>query len=95
MFCVCLAFASVHCCLVVTWRERADLLALVFDVYFDLLAFPFCILEQVWYLIVSVPDHCCISYFKLEPSWSLKSNPQRAIKEETRVANRDLVDHQT
>ena len=32
---VCHAFASVHCCLVVTCRERADLLALVCDVYYD------------------------------------------------------------
>ena len=30
--CVSHAFASVHCCLVVTCRERADLLALVGDV---------------------------------------------------------------
>ena len=32
MSCVCHAFASVHCCLVVTCWERADLLALVCDV---------------------------------------------------------------
>ena len=32
MSCVCHAFASVHCCLVVTCGERADLLALVCDV---------------------------------------------------------------
>ena len=32
MSCVCHAFASVHCCLVVTCWERADLLALVYDV---------------------------------------------------------------
>ena len=31
--CVSHAFASVHCCLVVTCWERADLLALVGDVY--------------------------------------------------------------
>ena len=31
MYCVCHAFASVHCCLVVTCWERADLLALVCD----------------------------------------------------------------
>ena len=31
--CVSHAFASVHCCLVVTYRERADLLALVGDAY--------------------------------------------------------------
>ena len=29
MSCVCDAFASVHCCLVVIYWERADLLALV------------------------------------------------------------------
>ena len=33
MSCVCHAFASVHCCLVVTCWERADLLALVCDVF--------------------------------------------------------------
>ena len=32
MSCVFHAFASVHCCLVVTCWERADLLALVCDV---------------------------------------------------------------
>ena len=32
MSCVCHAFASVHFCLVVTWRERADLLFVVFIV---------------------------------------------------------------
>ena len=37
IFCVCHAFPSVHFCLVVTWRERADLLALICDVYCDLL----------------------------------------------------------
>ena len=33
MSCVSHAFASIHCCLVVTCWERADLLALVGDVY--------------------------------------------------------------
>ena len=32
MFCVCHAFASVHCCLVVTCLQRIDLLSLVCDV---------------------------------------------------------------
>ena len=62
MSCVCHAFASVHCCLVVTGRERADLLALVYEVYCDFVTFPFDILGQVWYLIVSIPDPCCLSY---------------------------------
>ena len=60
---VCHAFASVHCCLVVIWRERADLLALVCDVYCDFVTFSFGILEQVWYLIVSIPDPCYLSYW--------------------------------
>ena len=62
MSCVCHAFASVHCCLVVTWRERADLLALVCDVYCDFATFSFCILGQVWCLIVLIPNPCCLFY---------------------------------
>ena len=38
--CVSHAFASVHCCLVVTCWERADLLALVGDVYCIVVTFP-------------------------------------------------------
>ena len=33
------------------------------DVYRDFVTFPFGILGQVCYLIVSIPDPCCISYF--------------------------------
>ena len=50
MSCVCHAFASVHCCLVVTCFEKANLLALVCDVYLCFYHFP------MWYLIVSIPD---------------------------------------
>ena len=49
--CVSHAFASVHCCLVVTCWERPDLLALVSDVYFFFVTFPCSILGQVWYLM--------------------------------------------
>ena len=45
--CVFHAFASVHCCLVVACWERADLLALVGDVYCILVTFPCGILGQV------------------------------------------------
>ena len=62
---VCHAFVSVHCCLVVTCWERADLLALVWDVYCDFVTFSFGILGQVWYLIVLIPDPCCLSYFNI------------------------------
>ena len=63
MPCVCHAFTSVLCCLVVICKERADLLALICDVYCDFITFPFGILGQVWYLSVSIPDLCCLSYF--------------------------------
>ena len=50
MFCVCHAFGSVYCCLVVTRRERTYLLALVCDAYCDFVTFTFGILGQVWWL---------------------------------------------
>ena len=65
MSCVSHAFASVHCCLVVTCWEKADFLALVGDVYSIFVTFPCGILGQVWYLIVSFPDICLLSYFGL------------------------------
>ena len=60
---VCHAFASVHCCLLVTCWERADLLTLVCYVYCDFVTFPFGTMGKVWYLIVSIPDPCCPIYF--------------------------------
>ena len=57
---VCHAFASVHCCLVVTCLERADLLSVVSDVN---VTFPCAFLGNVCYLIVSIPDLCHLSYF--------------------------------
>ena len=73
--CVSYAFASVHCCLVVTCWKRADLLALVGDVYCIFVTFPCGILGQVWYLIVSFPDLCRLSYFSVHyclfSHWSL------------------------
>ena len=62
------AFASIHCCLVVTCWEMADLLTLGGDVYCIFVNFPCGILDQVWYLIVSFPDLCRLSYFKYQQS---------------------------
>ena len=62
--CVSHAYAFVHYCLVVTCWERADLLAIVGDVYCIFVSFPCGILGQVWYLTVSLPDLCILSYFK-------------------------------
>ena len=36
--------------------------------------FPFGILEQVWYLIVSIPDPCCLSYFVIRNKYVLLLN---------------------
>ena len=62
--CVSLVFASVHCCLVVTCWERADLLAIVGDIYFIFVTFPCGTLGQMWYLIVSFSDLCHLSYLE-------------------------------
>ena len=64
MSCVCYAFASVHCCLVVTCSEKADLwlLFVMFNGVF--VTFPCGILGQVWYLIVSILDLCRLSYLE-------------------------------
>ena len=64
VFCVSHAFASGHCCLVVTCWERADLLDLVGDVYciFIFVTLPRGVLGQVWYLIVLFPDLYRLSY---------------------------------
>ena len=40
MYCVCHAFASAHCCLVVTYWERADFLVLVCDLSLYFCQFP-------------------------------------------------------
>ena len=79
MSCDCHAFASVHCCLVVTCWERADLLALVCDVYCGFVTFPCGILCQMWYLIVSIPDLCHLSFFYY-PNFLTYENVIYAIK---------------
>ena len=63
--CVSHAFSSVHCCLVVNCWDRADLLALVCDVYCVFVTFPCGILGQVWYLIALFPDLCRLPYFNI------------------------------
>ena len=66
----CLAFAMFLCasvknmCFVVTCWERANLLALVCGVWPWVCHFPIGILGQVWYLIVSIPDRCTLTYFE-------------------------------
>ena len=52
-------------CLVVTYWERADLLALVCGVQLWVCHFTIGILGQVWYLIVSIPDLCTLTYLEI------------------------------
>ena len=66
--CVMPLFASVYMCLVVTCWDRADLLALVCDVLLWVCHFPIGILGQVWYLIVSIPDLCTLTYLVGTPN---------------------------
>ena len=66
MFLFCLVFAkslcaSVYMCFVVTCWERADLLALVCGVFCEFVTFP--LVSWVWYLIVSIPDLCNLTYY--------------------------------
>ena len=63
LFCVCHAFLSVHCSLVVTCWERANFLALMCDIFCIFVTFPCGVLDQVWYLLVSIPDLCLLTYF--------------------------------
>ena len=59
MFPVCLVFLSVHCSLVVTCWESADLLALLYVMfYFFFVTFPCGVLVQVWCWIELIPDFC-------------------------------------
>ena len=55
--------ASVYMCFVVPCWERPDLLALVCGVQLCVCHFSIGILGQVWYLIVSIPDLCTLTYF--------------------------------
>ena len=64
MFRVCHAFLSVHCSLGVTYCERANLLALLYVMFYCVfITFPCGVLGHVWGLIVSIPDICLLSYF--------------------------------
>ena len=67
-FCyLCLVFVMLSRLIAAFWStEGKGLTSLLLFVMFlmILLLFHFGILGQVWYLIVSIPDPCCLSYFK-------------------------------
>ena len=65
IFVICHAFLSVHRSLVVTCWERAGLLALLYVMFSCVfVTFQRGVLGQVWYLIVTIPDHCLLHYFE-------------------------------
>ena len=59
---LCLCTRLFICALWSSW-ERADILALVCRVLLWVCYFPIGILDQVWHLIVSIPDLCTLTYF--------------------------------
>ena len=63
VICVCLCYTdwSVPCTLVITCWERVGLLALLI-LPCVVVTFPYGVLGQMWYLIVSIPDLCLLSY---------------------------------
>ena len=67
MFRVCHAILTVHCSLAVICLERAGLLALFYVMFYCVLLcfvpIPCGGLGQVWYLIISIPDICLLTYF--------------------------------
>ena len=65
MYRVCHVFLSVLCSLVVTYWERADLLALLYV----LVTLPCGVLGQVLCLTVSIPELCLFSYFTQNPEF--------------------------
>ena len=65
-------FSSVHCSLVVTCWELADLSALLFVIFYCVfVTFPCGAMGQVWCLIVSIPDLCLLSNFHRSLSYLL------------------------
>ena len=59
----CYLCLSISCSLLVICWERADLLARLYVMFScAFVTFPYGILGQVWYLIVSVHDLCFLSY---------------------------------
>ena len=63
-FCYLCFVLSVHCSFVVSCWERTGHLALFYVMFYCVfVTFLCCVLGQVCYLIVSIPDLCLLTYF--------------------------------
>ena len=88
MFRVCHAYLSVHCSPVVTCSERASLLACMYVKFCCVfVTFPCGTLGQVWYLIVSIPNLCLLTYFH-----SATQSVQSALADDARVGVRQYIE---
>ena len=59
-----MSLAVILFCLFLACWERADLLALLYVMFsYVFVTFPFGVMGQVWYLILSFPDLCLPPYF--------------------------------
>ena len=77
---VCHIFFSVHCSLVVTCWERANLLALLNVMFYCVfVTFPGGVLGLVWCLIVLIPDLYLLSYFNHVPLFNFLSDRSKAL----------------
>ena len=77
----------------VTYWKRADLLALLYVMFSCVfVTFPCGFLGQVWYLIVSIPALCLLTYFSASAKSSkLSSNESaKAQNNEAIVLNADV-----
>ena len=79
--CVSHAFTSVHCCLVVTCWERADLLALFGDVY------CMCCYLPMWY-----PGSGVVLFYERDFMMSLSGDKQADIIDTFNTSSRYLND---
>ena len=65
---LCLVFVMLSCLFIAAlWSPEGKELTswLLFVMFFcDFVTFPFGIRGKVWFLVVSIPDPCCLSYFK-------------------------------
>ena len=75
---------SVSCSLVFTCWERADLLVFLYVVFSCVfVTFPFGVLGQVCYLIVSIPDLFLRPYFECFAQWFPRSRCLRMLNGRT------------
>ena len=57
-------FLSVHCSLIAACWEKDNLMALLYVMFSCVfVTFPCGVLGKVWFLIVSIPDLCLLTYF--------------------------------